>query len=180
MSAPSTLPKSDSTCSEHLEPPLVAFVARRRLRVFRLAYPRSARRTDRNRRPESRRLPRRRRGRQFARSSANRTLRIADLMGHLRAERGELHAAHRQVAVVQQKARPRMAAFLAGHRADDGDVIHHARTLRQRLGDLDSRDAGRDGFGLAAVFVARLGAERLELARSAAHPQQDAGHATLA
>ena len=34
-----------------------------------------------------------------------------------------------------------------------------------------------DRLGFAAVFVARLGAERFELARPAAHPEQDARHA---
>ena len=48
------------------------------------------------------------------------------------------------------------------------------------LGDADAGDGGVDGLGRAAVGVAGLGIEGLELARPAAHEQQDAGHALRA
>ena len=44
------------------------------------------------------------------------------------------------------------------------------------LGDRDARDGRGDRLGLAAVLGARLGVEGLELAGTAGHPEQDAGH----
>ena len=57
-----------------------------------------------------------------------------------------------------------MAAFLAGHRADDGRLVHDLGHVRKVLADFDAGDRRADGLGLAAVVVARLGAEGFELA----------------
>src|SRR6476469_4575944 len=62
----------------------------------------------------------------------------AELLSNMRAKRRELHSAHRQITVMQQESRPWVAAFLAGHRANDRDVVHCGGALWQAVGDLNS------------------------------------------
>ena len=103
-----------------------------------------------------------------------------DLLGDDRAEVGYLTPPDGSVAGVQLVDGPLVLAFLVGHRPDQGDVLHCLATFGQCSATCDARQRGRDRLGRAAVAGAGLGIERLELARAAAHEQQDAGHALLA
>ena len=141
---------------EHFQPAGVTLVASRRLRVFRLGFGILQHERIVIDAQEAGAA-----GIGAAAADANEAGQLeagrADLLGDVRTERWELHAAHRQVAVMQQERRPRMAAFLAGHRADDGDVVHRGGAFRQAVGDLNAGNGRRDRLGLAAVFVAGLG-----------------------
>jgi hypothetical protein len=96
------------------------------------------------------------------------------------SERRVLDAWRRHVAGMHQEHRSGVVPLLGVHRADDRQVVHHSRQLRQIVGDLDAGNRRVDGSRLAAVLVVGLGIERLELARAAAHEQQDARHALAA
>jgi len=59
-------------------------------------------------------------------------------------------------------------------------AAHGLGHVRVVFANFDARDGGADGFGFAAVGVARLGTERFEGAGATLHPEHDAGHALLA
>ena len=107
-------------------------------------------------------------------------LALAQLAGHGAADVRVLDRGRRHVAGVELVGRALVVAFLVGHRPHQGDVLHDLGRLVPALGDRDPGNGRGDRLGLAAVLGARLGVERLELARAAGHPEQDAGHLPLA
>src|SRR5262245_25885072 len=86
----------------------------------------------------------------------------------------------RRIASVQLIGRALVLALAIGHRTNESDLFHRLGDIRPVLSDLDAADGGIDDLGRSAVGGARLGVERLELARSAAHEQQDARQAAFA
>ena len=101
-------------------------------------------------------------------------------LAHRAADVRVLDRRRGDIAGVELIGRALVVAFLVGHRADEGDVVHDLGGLVPALGDRDAGDGRLDGLGLAAVRGARLGVEGLELAGAAGHPEQDAGHLALA
>src|SRR5262249_25635400 len=67
-----------------------------------------------------------------------------------------------------------VVAFLTGHRADDRQLFCDFGEMGPMLGDANARRGRVDGLGWPLRFRARLGIERLKLARAAGHPKQDA------
>ncbi len=71
---------------------------------------------------------------------------------------------------------PSTAAVVGIPRAqstDDGRVLQALSQPGKQLGDVDPRDAGRNGAERSARGAARFGIERLQLAGPAGQPQQD-------
>ncbi len=100
-----------------------------------------------------------------------------ELLGNQRAERRIADWPLRQIAGVDELGCPGMVAFLAGHRADDGQMFGLFGQLGQVFGDAQAGHRGGDFLEGAAVGMAGLGIEGVDLAGAAAHPQQDAGAA---
>jgi hypothetical protein len=67
-----------------------------------------------------------------------------------------------------------VVAFLRGERADDGEALAVLGELGQVLAEAEAGGGGGDLFKLAAVGVAGLHVERVGLARTAGHPEEDA------
>ena len=67
-----------------------------------------------------------------------------------------------------------VVAFLRAQRADDRELFGMLGELGQVLAELQAGDVGFDLLELAAVGVVGLHVERVGLAGTAAHPQQDA------
>jgi len=84
-------------------------------------------------------------------------------------------AARRRITGVQEIRGPAMVAFPAGHGAQDGEVAGMACQPWPVLSNADARRGGADDTRRSLGFRARLWIERLELARPARHPQEDAG-----
>ena len=70
-----------------------------------------------------------------------------------------------------------VVAQFVRQRADQGDVPHHLGRPGQVLADADARDGGVDRLEVAPHFDRRigLGVERVEVARPAVEPDEDAG-----
>src|SRR5262249_16740852 len=47
--------------------------------------------------------------------------------------------------------------FCSDHGANDGELVHHGRYLREYFADLNARHASRDGLELAADFLGSVG-----------------------
>jgi hypothetical protein len=69
---------------------------------------------------------------------------------------------------------PRVIAFLAGHRPDNRHLVHGASEARQVLANANPRHAGSDFLEWTTIGVARFQVECVDLAWTAAHPEQDA------
>src|SRR5262249_48076832 len=73
--------------------------------------------------------------------------------------------------------RPAVVAFLAGHRAEDGQLAAEASELGPMFGDDNAGRCGGNGAGRTLRVGAGLGVKRLKLARPAGHPEKDDGFA---
>jgi hypothetical protein len=80
---------------------------------------------------------------------------------------------------MKEESGPAVIPFLGAHRPDDGHVFHVAGYLGQVLADADARDGSGDFLERPAVGVSRLQVKGVHLARTAVHPQEDAGAAPL-
>ena len=104
----------------------------------------------------------------------------SNLRGHDRPDAWILHGAGRNITSVKLIGGSGVFAFAIGHGANQRDVLHRVGDMGPTFGDLNTTDGGGDGLGRAAVVGAGLGVKGFELAGSAAHEEQDAGHAALA
>ena len=78
-----------------------------------------------------------------------------------------------RIAGADELDRAEMVLLVADHRADERDLVEDLGRLRPMLADLDSRHVRVDRLRRALILRARLGIERVVLARPAVHPQQD-------
>ncbi len=98
----------------------------------------------------------------------------SQLFGHQRAERWIADRSARQVAGVDELGGLGVVSFLAGQRAENGQFVRPLGKLGQMLADSQAGHARGDFLDRATVLVARLEVERIELARAATHPEQNA------
>ena len=89
-------------------------------------------------------------------------------------------AARGRVAGVQEIRRPAVVAFLAGHRADNRQFFGNLGNIDPMLGDADARHGSVNRLGRPLRLGAWFRVERLELTRTAGHPEQNARPALLA
>ena len=97
----------------------------------------------------------------------------AQLFAQRRTQRGILHGSLRQVTRSEQVGRPPVVPLFGAHRPHQAEVLQLLSQLGQMFADLDPGDGGVDRLELAAILVAGLQIERIELTRSARHPQQN-------
>src|SRR5262245_32156233 len=80
----------------------------------------------------------------------------------------------RTKAGVHQDAGASVVRLDRAHAADDRAVVHQPGELRKMFADLDARYGGADRPELTAITRARLEIERILVAGTARHPQEDA------
>src|SRR5262245_46534314 len=84
-------------------------------------------------------------------------------------------AARRRIARVKEIRGTAVVALGTRHRADDSEFVHHLRRARPVCGDIDPWSAGAYRPCRTLIRTAWLGVKRFELARTAGHPEQNAG-----
>jgi hypothetical protein len=79
----------------------------------------------------------------------------------------------RWIAGPDMRDRAIVLGFWGSHRTDNGQLVHHHRGLRPKVGKLHTRDISRDRSRRPLIGRTDLWIERIELTGPAIHPQQD-------
>ena len=104
---------------------------------------------------------------------------LPQFAGYDRAETRMHDAARRGIAGVQEIGSPAVVALLAGHGANERQLLADAGDLLPMLGNGDAGHRRRDSACRTLCLRSRLGVERLELTGTASHPKQDTSLARL-
>src|SRR5262249_23635626 len=89
------------------------------------------------------------------------------------SDRGMLNRGVRPVAAFHHVGAAFVIAFLADHRTNERDRAHLGGELVEAFGELNVLYGGRNGLGSSGDLLAGMRVEGLELAGTAAQPEED-------